>query len=379
MLTEALDGLQSWMPAGMPDLPRWLAVALSAMLEFFRVSFIDAGGRYYWITIVESLVVLAVAYVLWGGLRVTGVFGFFRFCVPKGYFRHPSTMLDLQLNVANHFIGPFVNVFWRLNAAFFVAVVLGWMVKAFGPAPHLFAWHTGGLILFTLVVAIADDFGYWVWHYLAHKVPFLWAFHKVHHSAEVLTPLVAGRVHPVETMLLPVFRTAAASVVAAPALYFFVGEPHLVTVFGLTLLAAAFGAAGAQLFHAHVPISWGSRLNRVFVSPATHQIHHSIERRHWDKNMGAYLAVWDWMFGTLYLPEPGQKITYGVRDDMPQVHTSLPVAYLLPFWEALPLRRRLLAGLAGVVPGVRAFAARYAPEPPSLPAGAGVDGLTNQS
>lgn len=379
MLAEVFDKLQSWPQANMQGSLWWLVRPLSALLDFLRISFTDPGGRYYWITIVESVVVLAVVYVIWGRLRVTGVLGFFRFCVPKGYFRHPSTLLDVQLNIANHFVSPLINVFWRLNGAFFATLVLGWMIRAVGPAPHLFAWRPAALVAFALFIAVADDFGYWVWHYLAHKVSFLWAFHKVHHSAEVLTPLVAGRVHPVEAMLLPIFRTAASSLFYGPALYFFVGEAHMITVFGMSLFAAASAAAGDQLFHAHVPISWGSRLNRIFISPATHQIHHSVERRHWDKNMGAVLAVWDWMFGTLYLPEPGQNITYGVRDDMPQVHTNLVVAYLLPFWEALPFRRRLLGGMARIVPGTWAFAARYAPEPPPLSARASVVGrLTRQ-
>jgi hypothetical protein len=64
---------------------------------------------------------------------------------------------------------------------------------------------------------------------------------------------------------------------------------------------------------------------------------------------------------------------------MPQVHTNLVAAYLLPFWEALPFRSRLIGGMAMVVPGVRSFAARHAPESPPLSAGVGgASRMTNQ-
>ncbi len=327
----------------LPEHP-WLGWLFGRMLQFIDVSFIDPGGRFYWVTFVAAMVVLAIAYVLrpdwrarWGGE------GFLRFCFPRGFFSHPSTRTDIQLNVVNFFVMPFVNIGWRYNAAYFSAIVLAGMVWLFGPGTPRLEWTTGTIFAFTILIAIANDFGYWVWHYLAHRVPFLWPIHKVHHSAEVMTPLVAGRVHPIENILLPIFRAAATALVLAPMLYFFVGEAPVMTLFGMNLVAAAFALAGDQLFHAHVPISWGRRLNHVFISPATHQIHHSVAPEHWNKNMGAFLAVWDWMFGTLYLPDSRQDLRYGAGERVPQPHTGLPTAYLRPLWEmAGMLRERLI-------------------------------------
>ncbi len=50
----------------------------------------------------------------------------------------------------------------------------------------------------TLLELLAYEFGYWISHYLFHSIPALWEFHKVHHSAEVLTTLTEMRTHPVE-------------------------------------------------------------------------------------------------------------------------------------------------------------------------------------
>ena len=354
MLQQAIADLQaSVQSALLPDHP-WLAGIAGRFISFFDVSFLDTGGRYFWPTGLAAMAVLAIGFALrpdwrarWGGA------GFLRFCFPAGYFSHPSTWTDLKINLANYMVLPLVNIAWRFNGAWFAVAIAGGLTALFGPAAHPLEWNGWTLVAFTLAFAVFDDFGYWVWHYLAHKVPALWAFHKVHHSAEILTPLVAGRVHPLEAVLLPVFRAAASGLVAGPALYVFVAEGQVLTVFGMSVVAMVFAAAGNQLFHAHVPISWGHRLNHVFVSPATHQIHHSIERRHWDKNMGALLSVWDWMFGTLYLPDSHQKLVYGVAPDVVQPHPGLLAAWMRPFWDAIPGRARALA-----VPPSRVFTLR---------------------
>ncbi len=348
MIRQAVDSLQSGLQSALlPDHP-WLAAAAVRLVAFVDTMLLEPGGRYFWPTGVAALIVLAIAYALRPDWRARwGREGFLRFVVPRGFFSHPSTWTDLKLNLANYLISPFVNVGWRFTAAWFAVQVAALMAAAFGPAPHAADWTVWTLLAFSILFMIADDFGYWVFHYLAHTVPALWAFHKVHHSAEVLTPLVAGRLHPVEAILLPIFRGAASGLVAGPALYFFVSEGHTLTVFGVSLVAMFFAFAGNQLLHAHVPISWGDRLNRIVVSPATHQIHHSIERRHWDKNMGGLLAVWDWMFGTLYLPDSRQQLTYGVAPDLPQPHPGLVAAWLRPFWDMLPRRLRELRWRSG--------------------------------
>ena len=57
--------------------------------------------------------------------------------------------------------------------------------------------------------------------------------------------------------------------------------------------------AYVHLQHSHMWIAFRGMLGRIFVSPAHHQVHHSDNPKHFDKNFGSCLALWDWMFGTL--------------------------------------------------------------------------------
>jgi sterol desaturase/sphingolipid hydroxylase (fatty acid hydroxylase superfamily) len=64
---------------------------------------------------------------------------------------------------------------------------------------------------------------------------------------------------------------------------------------------------------------WG----RLFLSPAHHQIHHSTNPIHFDKNLGSCLGIWDWLFGTLYVPgRTREKLRFGVEPKSQDAHTA---------------------------------------------------------
>ena len=76
-----------------------------------------------------------------------------------------------------------------------------------------------------------------------------------------------------------------------------------------------------HLQHSHVWISFRGVLGRIFVSPAHHQVHHSANPKHFNKNFGSCLALWDWMFGTLYVPgKEREPLTFGFAGQ-PDAHT----------------------------------------------------------
>lgn len=66
--------------------------------------------------------------------------------------------------------------------------------------------------------------------------------------------------------------------------------------------------------HVHVHVSYGNWVNRIVLAPVMHNLHHSIELPHRDKNYGVILTVWDWMFGTLYLPKKNETWRWGLNE-----------------------------------------------------------------
>jgi hypothetical protein len=88
------------------------------------------------------------------------------------------------------------------------------------------------------------------------------------------------------------------------------------------------------------------------MSPAHHQIHHSSDPIHFNKNLGSCLAVWDWLFGTLYVPgKAREKLSFGVEPDRQEAHT-LRGEFFLPFHRAAAclLPKTLLARLRSRAP-----------------------------
>ena len=95
-------------------------------------------------------------------------------------------------------------------------------------------------LIFTISFFIVDDFSKFLVHMLMHKIKFLWCFHKIHHSAEVLTPMTVFRTHPIEGVIF-VLRNAI-SQGAVIGIFFFIssGELSLVTVLGANLFSFIF-------------------------------------------------------------------------------------------------------------------------------------------
>ena len=70
-----------------------------------------------------------------------------------------------------------------------------------------------------------------------------------------------------------------------------------------------------HLRHSHIWIPFQGLAGKLFQSPAHHQVHHSTDPRHFDKNLGFALAVWDWAFGTLHIPAREREVSeYGVGE-----------------------------------------------------------------
>ena len=205
-----------------------------------------------------------------------------------------------------------------------------------GGRPDLAYVVPGWLVVvgFTVCHFLCDDLSKYLVHRALHRWPVLWAFHKVHHSATTLTPLTVYRTHPMEAVLFSLRGTAVQASVVAVFIFFFGSAVDLFTVLGASVFLFAFNAAGSNLRHSHVRISYGRRLERWLMSPAQHQIHHSEEERHHDKNFGTVLSLWDWLGSTLHLAEKGEELRYGLTAGETREMNGLAALYLRPALEA---------------------------------------------
>ena len=189
--------------------------------------------------------------------------------------------------------------------------------------------------ILTLALFLAYEFGYWLDHYISHSVPMLWEFHKVHHTAEVLTPLTNFRIHPVDTILF--FNILAVLMgTTNGALFYAFGTPLAeFTISGKNVLGLAVTFLLQHLHHSHVWIAFTGWFGHLVISPAHHQIHHSLNPIHFDKNFGSCLGIFDWMFGTLHIPsKTPEKLTFGVPPDGHDPH-SVTGGLITPLARAL--------------------------------------------
>ena len=207
---------------------------------------------------------------------------------------------------------------------------------------HEISWLSSGsfqntpvqvvVFLFTLFIFLLDDFSkYWV-HRWMHKWPILWALHKVHHSAEVLTPMTVYRTHPLEGIVFTLRGTFTQGVSISTFIFFFGNNVDLFTVLGANVLLFLLNTAGSNLRHSHIGIRYWSWLEYILISPAQHQLHHSVAHRHHDKNFGAALAIWDYIFGSLHHSVEIEELKLGI-ETKEQDFNKLSTLYFFPLIE----------------------------------------------
>ncbi len=106
---------------------------------------------------------------------------------------------------------------------------------------------------------------------------------------------------------------------------------HKVPFLGANVFSFLFFILGANLRHSHIKLRYFNFLEYLFISPVQHQIHHSKARKHWNKNMGSRLAIWDWMFGTLCVSKGISKLSFGLGGKEDPKYTTFLQNMLNPF------------------------------------------------
>lgn len=299
-----------------------------AILVFFqRDSFL------YWPFLLSTLAIGALAWHFgyakvktaapaWGEFRK-------RF-LGKPLWWHPSARLDYRFYLVNAILVPILLgplLFGESTIAKFLDSLTGLIPGAASGESTSIATK----VAYTLLFFIAYDFGRFVAHCLLHDVPVLWEFHKVHHSAEVLTPMTSFRAHPIDLAVMA-WGSALTTGIMAWLFHRFVDNSVGVYMFlGLHVLFWVGNLVG-NLRHWQVWLSYGNTLNHWLISPAHHQLHHSAEPQHWGCNRGFEIAVWDRLYGTLRVPS-NQPETFrmGLGDETDGQWRSVGRLYLWPF------------------------------------------------
>ncbi|MGI9593247.1 MAG: sterol desaturase family protein [Patiriisocius sp.] len=154
-----------------------------------------------------------------------------------------------------------------------------------------------------LVFFIVLDFVQWLTHIFLHKYPFLWKFHKVHHSVKQMGFASHLRYHWMENILYKPLKTFGIMLLGGfePQQAFIV---HFITI------------AIGHINHANIKITWGP-LKYVFNNPVMHLYHHASEvpqgRR--GVNYAISLSLWDYLFKTNYIPEEIGDVALGFEGD----------------------------------------------------------------
>jgi sterol desaturase/sphingolipid hydroxylase (fatty acid hydroxylase superfamily) len=146
----------------------------------------------------------------------------------------------------------------------------------------------------TTVIAL-DLSVYWQ-HRAFHTVPWLWRWHRLHHTDENLDVSTGLRFHPVEAGLSMIWKSTAAVALGAPV--------WAIVIFELWLMA------GSLFEHANIRL--GGPLDRmirtVLVTPDMHRVHHSAHEDDANHNFSFAISIWDLIFGTYRAVPSGPRI-----------------------------------------------------------------------
>ncbi|MDC8005831.1 sterol desaturase family protein [Aureisphaera galaxeae] len=154
-----------------------------------------------------------------------------------------------------------------------------------------------------LVFFIVLDFVQWFTHILLHKYPFLWQFHKVHHSVKEMGFAAHLRYHWMENILYKPLKTFGVMILGG-------FEPE--QAFIVHFLAISIG----HFNHSNIKITWGP-LKYLINNPVMHLYHHSyvLPEGKYGVNFGISLSLWDYIFKTNYIPEDSGTIELGFEGD----------------------------------------------------------------
>ena len=214
--------------------------------------------------------------------------------------------LDVFYMFFNFFLFSLIGFYALSNV--FVAFFNGFLANVLG-ITNLVAIYLGGLpaLAQLVILFVLRDFIHWNIYRLLHQVPFLWAFHKVHHSAKEMGFATHLRYHWMENVVYKVLEYLPLGMIGFGIQDFLF----------IHLLTTAIG----HFNHSNIKVPLGL-LKYIFNNPQMHTWHHAkvLPDAHPNGvNFGISLSIWDYVFKTAYVPHEGDSIELGYPgdDEMP--------------------------------------------------------------
>ncbi len=290
------------------------------------ISYFSSPSKRFYIGYLISAGVIASLYFWLSGKKMM-------MSQAKSYWLHPSALLDYAYFV----VGGLVKIYLVMPLVVSVRVVILWVNSAclamFGYVHITSVNRTTVAILYTIIIFVVSDLSrYWL-HRLMHSIPSLWVFHKVHHSAEVLNPATFYRIHPVENLLFGLRYAIVIGGVTGIFVYLFGANIRSLDILGANALLFIFNFLGGNLRHSHIELSYPTVLEKIFISPRQHQLHHTYHFTRY--NYGGYLAIWDTIFGTLKVTADAKPSPYGLGEKENARFQTLLSLFITPFSESI--------------------------------------------
>lgn len=283
-----------------------------------------------------SLLLAALLAVPRGRTRAVRLRVLIRALLPRRLHASASGRADLAYFVFSLFFAGLVFGSALLSSDAIGRAVSAALTDAFGPTrPMLSGWLATATV--TAALFVAYEFAYWLDHFLSHRIPLLWQFHRVHHAAESLSLLTNFRVHPLDTLVFANIVALVTGLVSGMLRHGF-GDAPVWGIGGTNALVMLSAVLLTHLQHSHLWVTFGPFWGRWLLSPAHHQIHHSADPAHFDRNFGSSLALFDRLFGTLHMPAPTrERLRFGLEEA--HAH-GWHAAVIAPFANALALLPR---------------------------------------
>lgn len=203
--------------------------------------------------------------------------------------------------------GFWVDLIWYtfIQSYFLQIIIFSWIIQPIDDHYHLsslklvYNWPIALQVLFFLVTH--DFYIYW-FHRWQHHSKILWKTHEAHHSNKEVDWLAGTRSHSIEILINQTIEYAPIILLGA--------NPIVVPI------KALIDAIWGMYIHSNINVKSG-KLQYFINGPEMHQWHHADQREVFFANYSTKFAIWDWLFGTAYLPDK-KPFRFGLYYDFPK-------------------------------------------------------------